>query len=50
MLCLRGEIKRWGLLMEEEGKAGGKIAKVWNPTWLQDSVGNREQRKAGTLA
>lgn len=34
----------------EGGKAGGQIAKVWNPTWPQDSTANREQRKAGTLA
>lgn len=32
------------------GNAGGQIAKVWIPTWQQDSVGNRERRKAGMLA
>lgn len=36
--------------MGEGGKAGGQIAKVLNPRWPQDSAGNREQRKAGTLA
>lgn len=32
------------------GNAGGQIAKVWIPTWQQDSVGNRERRKADMLA
>lgn len=52
MLCLRGKNKEMEALKggREGRKAGGQIAKVWNPTGPRDSAGNREQRKAGTLA
>lgn len=56
MLHLRGKIKKLRVFLllfflnGKGGNAGGQIAKVWIPVWQQDSVGNRERRKAGMLA